>query len=181
MLWVTINSVLAWIVILILALALAGLVRRVAEFEGLLRTGSEPHSRPNGYDFSSVSRRLELSSGAKVILFAKSGCISCREVVPRFIAESRAGDLPSFVLYADEAIPGNVDSYIGYREHSQFAFDEIGVRLTPSLMVVNEDEAVVGLTPIGSSEMLKERMRSIPELGGKESTVHGHFGRDRER
>lgn len=165
----TVLVVLSWIAIAVLGLALGGILRQVRELQES-HGGRVPDAINS--DFSTISRRLHLPSGSKVVMFARDDCLTCGDLVPMFGVPSTDDLYERVVLYAND-IPDyaeGIDATV--RGHTQWAFDASGVRVTPTLMVIDGQDETVVVGSVGSASMLRERLLEVPYL--LEGSVNDH-------
>jgi hypothetical protein len=148
--------VLAWVAIIILTLAMAGLLRQVrllstprptnAHF-GPARRSKAPTLRPDndpsfGHD--------------TVILFLDAGCDSCdrRLALADDLATRPAADVRFVAVFRAGRAEGVHGDNVALIEHGAALFDEYAVPLTPLGVAITKDRVVVQTAPLGSDAAL---------------------------
>jgi hypothetical protein len=147
---------LAWVAIVLLGLAVAGLVRQVHALT--TPQSGRPYGPPVG-GRAHVPRRLrglvEGNDATTVLLFAEAGCESCERVVPRFAAfcATEAGAREHALVY-DGAAGAAAGPGLRVLEHQAETFDRLAVPATPFAVSLSPDAVVVAAGPVGSPEAL---------------------------
>lgn len=160
--------ILAWLAILMLALAMTGLIRQI-------RIMAAEGQRPGGYGGLSsrrVIRRLPKNVldadrlGSSVVLFASRGCATCTKVLPAFQALAEANPSRSFVV----VYPGRADLINDGRlrlvEGRADLFDLMQVPVTPYVISVDSDGAIGAAGPAGSEARLAQVLEKTGANGG---------------
>jgi hypothetical protein len=147
---VTAGLVLAWIVIVVLAFALAGLLGQVRELRQMyvdLSTSSNTQLVPPVPELTSGERSL--------VLVVAPGCETCRRVAPYFA--SRAGataGIRRLVLAKDQDWPesSTPECHVMVRPDLH---ERLRLQVYPSLLMLAEDGRIMWSEPVGSVEMLE--------------------------
>jgi hypothetical protein len=149
--------VLAWLAILILAFAMAGLLQQVRRLSAGrstqatmgLRSGMQaPPLRQDAQPLPEVNT---------VVLFLEPGCEVCERNLRRAedLAEENEGDLHVVAIF-----PASADGFrprrVEFVEHGSEAFSRYQVPLTPFGVAVDRSGRVVQAMPLGSEEALEE-------------------------
>jgi hypothetical protein len=149
----------AWIAILVLALALAGVLQQMRALVG----GSA--GAPRLAVGPIVGRPAPPLDGRAVpapalILFADRDCPSCHEVAPAFGLRGN-GSIRKVLVYEGDAPPAyhGIDTLVVDRA----TFDQWNVRVTPFLAAVDEAGTVVSAAPVGSAPVLERHLKAIEE------------------
>ncbi|MPZ66541.1 MAG: hypothetical protein GEU83_13865 [Pseudonocardiaceae bacterium] len=148
--------VLAWVCLILLVLAMAGMLRQIRELQADVAQLTPRGRRPL------VGRQLDALAGdtSTVLLVLSPGCGFC-EVAHRMVAEFaaahpqirfealsfRAADWP-----ADPSLPVRVDERL---------FAELDVPWVPALLVVDGSGTAASARPIGSEEALREQLSEL--------------------
>ncbi len=150
--------VLAWVCLILLVLAMAGMLRQIRELQADVAELTPRGRRPM------VGRQLGALAGetSTVLLMLSPGCGFC-EVAYRMVADLagshpqtrfealsyRAADWPT-----KPSLPVRVDERL---------FAELDVPWAPALLVVDRSGTVVSARPIGSEEALRDQLDELLE------------------
>lgn len=148
---------LAWVAILIMALALTGLLRQLRGMNR--RTQSTVLETDRWLDVPEemkASLKLDNASPA-LLLFVTPGCKACearlRELAPLAAEEESVSFAAVFPEHANGFEGGG---RIAKLEHKQTVFSQLRVPLTPYGVVLSREGAVTHATPVGSLKLLKQ-------------------------
>lgn len=154
--------VLAWVAILVLALALSGLIRQVRAMSLRPRMVSLPSENTVGTTLSfngSLISNGETST--TVLMFVTAGCKTC---------DARLGDLEkaadiesqniSIAAVFPHAANGTRRTRIKVLEHQEHVFDQMRIPVTPFGVVLSKDGVVTHAAPVGSSEALGQLLQA---------------------
>lgn len=150
--------VLAWVCLILLVLAMAGMLRQIRELQADVAELTPRGRRPL------VGTQLEaLASGTRTVLLVLTpGCGFC-EVAYRMVAEFAATRPQHRVevlshravdWFTDPSLPVRVDERL---------FAELDVPWAPAVLVVDASGTVVTARPIGSEEALREQLGELPD------------------
>jgi hypothetical protein len=152
----------AWIVIVVMALALAGVVRQLRELHERLAVGSL--AQHAGRTVPEVLRPRP-PARASLVLSVEEGCQVCAEVAPAFAEAARRGDgaQVDFVVLSATASPRWPAS-----ERVRTVIDAgvrraVGVPWTPALLTIGPDGGIDNVDPAGSEATLR---RLVGERAG---------------
>jgi hypothetical protein len=159
--------ILAWVAIVVLALAMSGLVRQV---RALAAQQAHPFSRTS----AAVGKPAPDLQGAGIqwqgrtslLIFAAAECQTCLDRLEEFesMAERDGGDL-SWVAVFPGAADGFRPRHVRVLENQDGAFTRLGVPVTPFGAVVTGDGIVSHATALGSTSALQEFVRTARGLG----------------
>jgi hypothetical protein len=139
--------VLAWIAIVLLALATAGLLRRVEQLSSRGAAAAEPVSEPVvGLQLPMVQHLGEFAGGHTevLIVFASTSCASCQAAVDGIVAAAPA-DLRIAVAVRESTLgPLEVPSEWVRRTSAQSLFQIMRIPATPYLVRLGPDGTIVG-------------------------------------
>ena len=172
--------VLAWIAIVLLAFALAGVLRQLFDLRTAL-VGSEATSRPPGpiaglLVSDAASKDSPWHPQGSILFFLDDTCVSCRNIwaelssidSPLRSAVADAG-LEAVVYFRDSAI-GTADPVPTLREARE-TFERLNIVATPSLALVDGAGRVRSGTPAGSVDaVLKFLAEEAPHHHVSETT-----------
>ena len=160
--------VLAWVAIVLLTLAVAGLMRQVH----LLLTERAADGAPASMQPPRTLPADLVAGGDGLVLFASTACVACSEIMPALVAYHRDGRGSCTVVTAAERHADWPDA-LTYRENAADLFEQFGVVATPhALKVVGG--TVVDAAPVGSVAAL----RRLAGDGADDSTDHNHADHD---
>ena len=157
----------AWLAILVLALALAGVLHRLRA----IAAGSPPATRPAvGPLVGAVAPALDgrALSGPALILFADRECPSCHEVAPAFGqaalgANGSGAHVQKVLVYQGDTPPA--DQGLDTMRVQRDTFERWNVRVTPFLVAVDARGTVAAAAPVGSAPVLGRHLKAIEEEG----------------
>jgi thiol-disulfide isomerase/thioredoxin len=155
---------LAWIAIVILAFALAGLLRSVRA----LVAGRTPHTLrvgpAPGASLAEIVDVAELGSGRPtVLLFADESCSVCKAVFPKFNDLAETYRELSFGLMVSGETNGFRSEHVVVRASQQSLFDALAIRMTPFALSLNQDGTILEAEPAGSNERLESMVRRLAQ------------------
>jgi len=148
---------LAWVAILVLALALSGLLRQ----HRLLLARLAEREEGGGSTRRGVRLDVAVSGHRSLLIFAKPGCRSCSEL-------ARALDGPGSVLpagvevsfvFADRS--DGIDTRLPVLTGKRDWFDSLNIRTTPLGVVVDADGTVMADRALGSPEALQSFVQGL--------------------
>lgn len=142
---------LAWVAIVLLALAVAGLMRQVH----LLLTERSADGTPAAGPPAARTLPADLMAvgSERIVLFASTSCVACSEVMPVMAEYSRRSGTSCTVITAAARHPDWPDELV-YRENAADLFEQFGVEATPHALRIVGGE-VVDSAPVGSVEALR--------------------------
>jgi thiol-disulfide isomerase/thioredoxin len=154
---------LAWIMIVLLAFALAGVVRQLH----MLATGARQWvSGPR------QGTRLEiegLTGGRKkVVLFADSACTSCDRVLPVFAEEAKARRSIEFAAVFRDDADGLNDPHVRVLANRSELFRRLSIPATPFAVALTGQGLVLDAYPSGSPELIRQLVALADQGGGEE-------------
>ncbi|HEU5108441.1 MAG TPA: hypothetical protein VFT95_07770 [Micromonosporaceae bacterium] len=155
--FVTSALILAWLAILVLALAMAGLLHQVRALSSgrTVRAtvgppvGAEaPPLWPDGRSFAEVHT---------IALFLDPECESCVRSLRMAdeLAAVNNRDTRFVAVYRD-GVGGHGASHVELLDHASEAFSRYRVPLTPFGVVIGKNRRIVGAAPLGSETSLRE-------------------------
>jgi len=165
--------ILTWAAILLLALAIAGLIRQLKLVLVVLerpRSSIGPRVGSRGASELRLGMNGELALPA-VLLFADNECTSCDAIVNGL--SSHLEILPPEISFrivfrgAPPAAAVAVNATAVVLKDRQELFEILGVHMTPFVVVVGNDGTVIASEPIGSATRFHEFMAELKE---------GHIG-----
>lgn len=146
---------LAWVAIVLLGLALAGLLRQV---HYLRRPGpaTEASLAPRAGEIVSALVSELSSSRRSVLFFAHSDCVSCERVFPTFRElAGRFRELSWKVIYEGKyTLQDGSDEFEILSDRGDL-FEALRVPVTPYGIVVSEAGAILAAGPVGSGALLE--------------------------
>jgi hypothetical protein len=143
--------VLAWVAIILLTLAVAGLLRQVHLL--LTERAAEGTAVPVRPGAPALPVELIAGGAERIVLFASTSCVACSEVMPVMVEHCRSGDRLCLVVTAAARHPDWPDELV-YRENAADLFEHFGIVATPhALRIV--DTTVVASGPVGSAAALR--------------------------
>ncbi len=158
--------VLAWVCLILLVLAMAGMLRQIRELQADVAQLSPRGRRPVvGQQVAALA-----ADTSTVLLVLTPGCGFC-EVAYRMVAEL-AGAHPSvrFEALSHRAPDWPTRPELSVRVDERL-FAELDVPWAPALLVVDPSGTVVSARPIGSEEALREQLAEL--LGTTEPLAGG--------
>jgi hypothetical protein len=149
--------VLAWVMILLLSLAMAGLMRQV---DTLAHPGDHQASVSKlvpGSRFEGLSAALGETSKPSVVVFLDSTCRACGWVLPEVTKQAEAHRDVGFVAaYRAKANGGRAGpGPIRVIEDQATVFRSLGVSVTPLAAYLTPAGTVVNVDVLGSPQMLQ--------------------------
>lgn len=151
--------ILAWMAIVALAFAMAGLLRQVHVLTVALGGERVGIGVPPPI-FAPLLDGLTGKDGwnaPAVLLFAEASCPKCEEVLTQLsrIAQSDEGALQFAALFPDANAGGdNHDLFVLPNQAS--VFRELGVAATPFGVAIDKEGVIVARAPVGSREALEQ-------------------------
>ncbi|MQA15822.1 MAG: hypothetical protein GEV09_17190 [Pseudonocardiaceae bacterium] len=148
--------VLAWICLVLLVLAMAGLLRQIRELQADVAGLSPRGRRPV------VGRQVSALAGntRTVLLVLSPGCPFC-QVAYRMIAEAaEAHPEIRFEALAFRAAGWDTSPAVPLRVDEQL-FADLDVPWAPALLAVDPSGIVVSARPVGSVDALTEQLRDL--------------------
>jgi hypothetical protein len=155
--FVTSALILAWLAILVLALAMAGLLNQVRSLSSG-RAGRAAVGPPVGAEAPPLwpdGRSFE--EAHTIALFLDPECESCVRSL-RLADELAAVNNRNmrFVAVYRAGVGGHGASHVELLDHAGEAFARYGVPLTPFGVVIGKDRRIVGAAPLGSETSLRD-------------------------
>jgi hypothetical protein len=159
MTFTTAAVLLTWLALLVLALALAGVIRQVRVLAG--GAGARVLVGP-----AVGTAAPPLAGGRPVprpalVVFAEPDCPTCSDVLPA-LQNGLGTQLEKLVLYPGSAPPG--EAGIETLSHQQEAFDGWNVVVTPFVAVVDAGGDVVAAGAVGSVPILHGIVKSAERV-----------------
>lgn len=148
---------LAWAAIILLAFAMAGLLRLVYSLGHLIDRGNPRESGPAHGDTAPVIPELN-GAARSILLFVDPGCGSCDQALRRLTeraSQTPSADTAFAVLYRDAA-PDGLDPDLILISHADDIFIKLDVTMTPLAVVLNERRNVLAGAPVGSPELVDQ-------------------------
>lgn len=148
--------VLAWVCLILLVLAMAGMLRQIRELQSDVAQLSPRGRRPL------VGRRLDELAGdtSTVLLVLTPGCGFC-EVAYDIVAEiARAHPRTRFEALSFRNVDWSTRPSLRVRVDERL-FAELDVPWAPALLVVDPSGTVVSARSIGSEESLREQLNEL--------------------
>lgn len=166
------ESLLQWVAIGVLALAVSGLLRQL---HSLVAAHAPRALAPVGLEVGTLAPRLPALVGMGVepilILFMDTGCATCDRVKPDISRLTELGDIGTvFALYAGDS-DGELGNNLRVVDQQTEAFALYRVPLTPYGVGVDANGIVLVSGPIGSREALRDMARKMLE-GGRVDVAH---------
>ena len=143
--------VLAWIAILLLGLAMAGILRQL---HGIVSARQPAHPRMGplvGKPAPPLERGPRWGPRGSVLLFVDAECVACGQVLPEYgiLAHSNR-NLQFLSVFREERNGLRVDKPVEVLTQQGEAFERYQVRVTPLAVAVGSDGRVLDSEPIGS-------------------------------
>lgn len=161
---------LAWVVILLLALAMSGLLRQVKELQAQVPASSAvPVGLAPGTPapvIPSLSRR----DRPALLLFAEPGCDSCEMVLP--LLEdfgNRVDGRACVAAVTREAMPDDHSRGLDVVVESE-AFTQYRISFVPAAVMIGRDGIVLNSQPVGSVDRMRDFIRSFEAVAVKGGT-----------
>lgn len=155
---------LAWAAIVILALGFSGVLRQVRVLSRMLDSSRARAGAVLGATGPRIDGWHREPDHVGLILFASSGCSSCREVVPTLgpmLAARNGGDVDAVVVYKDAVPAGAINTpHVAYVV-DESAFVDYGVHMVPTAVHLAPDGRVEGIAPVGSVSRLDAFLREV--------------------
>lgn len=148
--------VLAWVCLILLVLAMAGMLRQIRELQADVAQLTPRGRRPV------VGRQLDALAGntSTVLLVLSPGCGFC-EVAQRMVAEvAAAHPATRFEALSFRAADWTANPSLPVRVDERL-FAELDVPWVPALLVADASGTVVSARPIGSEEALQEQLSEL--------------------
>lgn len=155
--------VVTWLAIVVLALALAGVIRQV---RGLADAVRSPGRSPVVLRSDAIPNlRSTDGTSRTVLLVVDDVCATCRLVAPEFTALARNAAGTEFrVLTYAEGTRAWLDGAEIVVDVDEEAYRRLNVPWRPALVFVDADGTVLEAKPVGSIESLR---RTVHEYTGK--------------
>jgi hypothetical protein len=155
--------VLAWIVLIVLAFAMAGLLRQLRDLQAALRrgvpAGQAPPDRP-------VPIRPADGKVRSIVLLVDGHCPLCAEVAPVFADLARSGGTEvDFVVlsYAANDIADRLDG-VRFLADSD-AYHRLDPGWRPAIVVVGQDGEIEAVEPAGSETAVRALLTNLVTTG----------------
>lgn len=154
--------VLAWGVILLLAFALAGLLRQVSALTAVVGSGQGPGLSERSNLVGAVAPptlaglRGENKSAAHAFVFSDRACLGCKALLAGINAGHEIDRSRTTFIYPSEAGSGSAQLETRVIEKRQDLFSQLGVEVTPHAIVVDAEGTVLVDQPVGSYEEFLE-------------------------
>lgn len=148
---------LAWLAIIVLAFALAGVVRQLHDIKEAMRHG---RGLPPPYG-SATLPALQSMSGANrtVLLVVDDACATCRLIFPEYAAQARhVPDQEFRVLTYAESSRSWLDGAGVRVDVDPDAFGQLNLPWRPALVLIDSDGSVLDARPVGSVQSLQRTM-----------------------
>ncbi|WFF02986.1 hypothetical protein [Micromonospora sp. WMMD964] len=150
---ITAAVILAWIVLVLLAFALAGVLRQIRDIQATLqghRTGLVPQRQLPGTILPTGDKNLSL------VLLVDEGCAVCAEVTPVFaeLAAAHQGDIMFTLLSAARSDKFSAVEGVGYLADS-VGYHILDPGWRPAVALVDRDGEILLAEPAGSEAALR--------------------------
>lgn len=158
--------ILAWVMILLLSLAMAGLMRQVHLLAHPGQHALNVSRLAPGSRSEELTAAIGELSKPSVILFLDSSCRACGWVLP---AAGRQADSHSdlgFVAAYKAKANGEGDGRVRVLENQGTVFEMLGISVTPLAAYVSRTGMVVNVDVLGSPEMLRGFIDRAEERSG---------------
>ncbi|HEX2299228.1 MAG TPA: hypothetical protein VHH34_12060 [Pseudonocardiaceae bacterium] len=148
---------LAWLAIIVLAFALAGVLRQLHDIRETMRHGRGLPPRHGSGAIAAL--RSASDTDRSILLVVDDACATCRLIFPEYAAQARE-------------IPGREFRVLTYSEASRAWLEGAGVRVDvdpdtfrqldlpwrPALVLIDPDGTVLDARPVGSAQSLQRTM-----------------------
>ncbi|MEX2459514.1 MAG: hypothetical protein WD770_11095 [Actinomycetota bacterium] len=150
-----------WIVIALLAFAVAGLVRQVHLIGKAVAVDAQPGPRL-GSRAPVLNGSHNLGGKPSVLLFAEAGCSSCEAVLPHFVREAEAvpESVARFVAVFTGRSPVEPSRSLSVREDAIEAHRLFDIPTIPFAVALSGSDVVLDAAPVGSPKQLEAFVRS---------------------
>lgn len=153
---------LAWVAIVILSFAVAGLLRQL-QLLASADVEAQPARRMGPEIGQSMSEEnVPGGPGRRLVLFVDDSCVSCRGLITDLSATAVPIQPPVSLVFPGGRIDGSPEALPTY-EHQTTLFDRLHVPVTPFAVVIDEHERVEAAEPVGSANRLR-RLLGGPSL-----------------
>lgn len=158
---------LAWLAILILALAMAGLLRQLEEIRHQLPRAGRRLGPALNQPAPSI-QGLEIGE-PMLLIFADQHCLTCERLLDALEADPDRFDLNVVALYRRDVMPNRprILTLVGQHE----AFARFGITLTPFAVLIDALGSVVVADVVDSIEALDRLVQGDPDSIESQSLV----------
>lgn len=147
---------LAWVAIVLLALAMSGLLRQVHALTEALQGGRRTAVGPAA---GTVVPKLAGLDGVarSLLLFVEPACPACDRALERLVTAARNGSdsVGYLVVYRGDATAVQ-DTAVTTITHADRVFSDLGVTVTPTAVALDERRTVIASAPVGSPELVEQ-------------------------
>jgi hypothetical protein len=151
--------VLAWGAIVMLAFAMAGLLRQVRALTMLVAGGTIPPAGPSPGQKLPADLLSDVfadgKDGGRLLAFMDHDCAGCAAIAPDLVRFGAEGQVDIRLVFRGRARE-LADGELAVLEGKGAAFERLQVPATPFAVHVTEDGAISHAAPIGSAEALRE-------------------------
>jgi hypothetical protein len=150
--------VLAWICIIVLTFAVAGLHHQLR----LLASGGSQLSRLGptpGQPVPALREEIDEIPGTKILLFVDTTCTSCISALGEASKLARKYSQVAFVAVFENEANGYANGKIRVISNASEAFLAFGVRARPTAVLVDGAGAAILAKPVGSTDALRRLAR----------------------
>lgn len=148
---------LAWLAIIVLAFALAGVLRQLHDIREAMRHG---RGLPPRYGSAAIpALRSTSSANRTVLLVVDDACATCRLIFPEYAAQAR--DIPDreFRVLTYSAGSRSWLDGAGVRvDVDPDSFQQLDLPWRPALVLIDSDGSVLDARPVGSVQSLQRTM-----------------------
>ena len=157
---------LAWVAVATLAFSVAALLRRVNDLDAQLNGGQASSVRMGPRLGEAIPPTPLLTEQTPaVMLFAESGCRSCKEVLPvfaEFAARGSKHEAQWLVVYRGARDSSNGALHgVSLHENRRDAFEQLGIGVTPYIVATTDKRVVVASEPVGSKSTLSNALAGL--------------------
>jgi hypothetical protein len=144
---------LAWIAILLLALAVAGLNRQTRM---LANAGSQALAMGpiRGAPAPGLRDHLDRYPGMKLLLFVDATCAACRVALEEADRLATLGTDPTFIAVFEAGTNGLRPANVNVIAEARNAFTQYNVQVRPFAVLIDAAMQVLAARPVGSREAL---------------------------
>ena len=155
-----------WVAVVLLGLVAANLHTRLRLLEnaGPVRDGSAPYSHLHGRSVWPLLGDAATERHPRLILFLSTSCRSCRRIVREL--ESDSWPIATGVVWTDQ-IPAPAPAFpphVRILEEGWRLSDELGIRVTPFMLIVGADGRTIEASPVVRLDRLERLVQHMRDL-----------------
>jgi thiol-disulfide isomerase/thioredoxin len=147
--------ILAWVAIALLGLALSGLLRQLNSLTSAQEIQRFSVGPTVGEPAPPLDGAADWAKRPRVLLFARTGCPGCSEVLPEFAALAQSNEGIDFVSVFPDNAGGYSSPHVRVLTEQPGAFDRYLIPVTPFGVTVDADGVVRDGEPLGSAIALR--------------------------